>query len=82
MVVVYAENDTIMNIETDKLIDGLAHLMACYYVFNVEYPRVCKSSLLFLQEIVMGKRNMADRRPVRYSTYLARSQLDELQTGE
>ena len=36
---VYAENDTIIDIETDKLIDGLAHLMACYHVFNLEYPK-------------------------------------------
>ena len=53
----YAENDTIADIETDKLIDGLTHLMACYYVFNVEYPSVCKTSLFFLQEIVMGRHN-------------------------
>ena len=39
-----SENDSIIDIDTTKQIYGLVHLMASYYVFNVEYPKTCKNT--------------------------------------
>ena len=65
-----AENEAIVEIPTLQLADGFTHLMAAYYVFNVEYPSSCKATLLFFQEILMGKREKVARRPVRYSNFV------------
>ena len=64
-----AEGDSITEIPTTTLSDGITYLMAAYYVYDISYPRVCNSSLFFFQDIVL---DMADSlsRPVRYSTYL------------
>ena len=48
-----SENDVILDIAHDSatLVDGIIHLMAAYYVFHVEYPKICRNSFLFLQDI-------------------------------
>ena len=48
---VCAENT---EVPTNGLIDGFIHLMAAYYVFNVQYPNFCKALLFFFQDILMG----------------------------
>ena len=48
-----AENESIMELPSAE------HLMAAYYVFGVGYPRLCRPSLLFLQEYVMGIKESA-----------------------
>ncbi len=70
---VCAENEMIIEVPTNKLIDGFIHLMATYYVFNVEY-NFCRLTLLFLQDILL---EMPDKkkRPTRYSTYICTSGL-------
>ena len=35
---VLAENDVLLELPTNELVDGFVHLMASYYVFNVQYP--------------------------------------------
>ena len=64
-----AENESIMELPSTELLDGVRHLMASYYVFGVNYPRSCRPSLLFLQEYVMGIKESAQK-PVRYTTYV------------
>ena len=64
-----AENQSIMELSSTKFVDGVIHLFAAYYVFGVEYPRLCRSSLLFLQEYVMGVKDTSQR-PVRDATYI------------
>ena len=64
-----AENESVMELPSNELFDGVKHLMAAYYVYGVEYPRSCRPSLLFLQEYVLGIRN-ATQKPVRYTTYV------------
>ena len=49
-----AENDALMEIPGTTVINGIAHLMAAYYVLDVQYPKVCKSSFFF-QDIIMDK---------------------------
>ena len=49
------ENESIMELPSAELTDGVRHLMAAYYMFWVGYPRSCRPSLLFLQ-YVMGTR--------------------------
>lgn len=70
---VCAENTTVIEVPTNKLIDGYIHLMATYYVFNVEYS-IGRSTLLFLQDILL---EMPDKkkRPTRYSTFISNSGL-------
>ena len=63
---VCAENEAIIEIPTMQLVDGLIHLMAAYYVYNVQYPSVCKATLFFLQDILMERPDKAVRKPTRY----------------
>ena len=70
-----AENDSILEVPSSSFKDGLVQLMAAYYVYNVQYPAMCKSILFFLQDVVMDKPDAGSRnRPTRYSSYLARLQ--------
>lgn len=66
-----AENSISLEVPATKytLIDGLIHLMAMYYVFDVQYPSFCRSTLFFLQDIVM-KRPDTSKRPTRYMTFI------------
>ena len=48
-----AEKKVIMELPTTRLIDGFIILMATYYFFDVCYPKHCKQSLLFFQDILM-----------------------------
>ena len=64
-----AENESIMEVPSAELIDGVRHLMAAYYVFGVGYPRSCRPSLLFFQEYIMGMKESAQK-PIRYTTYV------------
>ena len=56
-----AENESIMELPSAELIDGVRHLMAAYYVFGVCYLHSCRPSLLFLQEYVMGIKESAQK---------------------
>lgn len=63
-----AENDVVMEVPGTKLVEGFTHLMAMYYVFDVQYPSSCKATLFFLQDVLMGKPDHS-KRPTRYTTY-------------
>lgn len=65
-------------VTSNTLSEGLACLMAAYYVYNVDYPKPCKPTFYFLQEIVMGKGDGINQRPVRYSTFLNKSGLYDI----
>ena len=48
---------------------------ASYYVFGVEYPKMCRVLLFFFQDILMERPDMhgpAKRRPTRYKTFISR----------
>ena len=64
-----AENEALMKIPSTTVLSGIAHLMAAYYVLDVQYPKVCKSSFFFFQDIIMDKPDDLPR-PVRYNTYI------------
>lgn len=64
-----AENEALMEIPGTTVINGIAHLMAAYYVLDVQYPKVCKSSFFFFQDIIMDKPDSLPR-PVRYNAYI------------
>ena len=64
---VCAENT---ELPTNGLIDGFIHLMAAYYVFNVQYPNFCKALLFFFQDILMEMTDKGKHRPIMYSTYI------------
>ena len=62
-----AENKDILEVTT--FVEGLILLMSAYYVYNVQYPCMCKATLYFLQDIVMGRPDTsgpAKARPTRY----------------
>lgn len=63
-----AEN-AIMEIPSDNIINGISHLMASYYVFYIHYPKVCRPTLYFFQDILMDKPDSGPR-PVRFLTYI------------
>ena len=65
-----AENQVIVELNTTKLIDGLIHLMAIYYVMDVSYPKCCKPTYFFLQDVLMGDLDEFPR-PTRYSTFVS-----------
>lgn len=60
------ENKALMEIPGTTVLNGIAHLMAAYYVLDVQYPEVCKS---FFQDIIMDKADSLPR-PVRYNVYI------------
>ena len=66
-----AENEVILEVPTcsSGLVDGLVHLMALYYVFDVQYPSFCKPTLYFMQDILMGRPDR-EKRPTRYATFI------------
>ena len=67
---VCAENKIALEIPTStKLVDGFIHLMALYYVFDVQYPSFCKATFFFMQDILMGRPDKI-KRPTRYSTFI------------
>ena len=70
-----AENTIVVEVPSNNLVDGLIHLMATYYVFNVQYPGFCKASLLFLQDVLMAMPEPGVHRPTRYSTFISSSGL-------
>ena len=63
------ENEALMEIPATTVLSGITHLMAAYYVLDMQYPKVCKSSLYFFQDIIMDKPDDLPR-PVRYNTYI------------
>ena len=68
-----AENRDILEVST--LVEGLIQLMAAYYVYSVQYPNMCKATLYFLQDIVLGrpdKSGPAKARPTRYNVLLTK----------
>lgn len=67
---VCAENVVVLEVPTNSFIDGLIHLMAAYYVFNVQYPNFCKPTLLFIQDILLALPDKSHR-PTRYSTFVS-----------
>ena len=50
-----AENQELFEVPGERLVEGLLHLMASYYVFGVEYPKVCRALLYFFQDIIMER---------------------------
>lgn len=64
-----AENEALMELPSTTILNGIAHLMAAYYVLDVQYPKVCKSTLFFFQDIIMDEPDNLPR-PVRYNTYI------------
>ena len=66
-ILLMAEKKVIMELPTTRLIDGFIILMATYYVC---YPKHCKQSLLFFQDILMESSDYGSR-PTRYSTFLS-----------
>ena len=70
-----AENEEIVEVPGETLVEGLIHLMASYYVFGVEYPKMCRALLFFFQDILMERPDMhgpAKSRPTRYKTFISR----------
>lgn len=71
-----AETKDILEVTT--FVEGLILLMSPYYVYNVQYPCMCKATLYFLQDIVMGRPETsgpAKARPTRYNVFLAKVDL-------
>ena len=64
-----AENEALTEIPSTTIHNGIAHLMATYYVLDVQYPKVCKSTLFFFHDVIMDKPDNLPR-PVRYNTYI------------
>ena len=69
--IVCAENEELFEMPGETLLEGIMHLMAAYYVYNVEYPRGCKGLLYFIQDILM-ERSGSGKRPTRYKTFINR----------
>ena len=64
-----AEGDALMELNATSILEGIVHLMASYYVFDIEYPKSSKPTFHFLQDVIMDK-NDGTSRSVRYSTYV------------
>ena len=45
--IIVAENQELFEVPGDTLLNGILHLMATYYVYNVAYPKSCRSLLFF-----------------------------------
>ena len=70
-----AENQEIAETLGKKLVDGLFHLLASYYVYGVAYLKGCTALLYFVQDILMGKPDThgpTKNRPTCYKTFISR----------
>lgn len=47
-----------------SIAQALAMLMACYYIFNIEYPTSLKSVFVMLEATIMGQPHEAKKRVV------------------
>ena len=45
-----------LNMNSCDVINGLVHLMASYYAFDIGYPRCYSQSLGLMQEVVMNEK--------------------------
>ena len=63
-----AEKSIIFEVDNFCMADGLASLMATYYVFHVSYPRstAAVSTLMFCQEILLGKPEAGAKKTAKY----------------
>ncbi len=68
---VCAENEEILEIPSTSLINGMAYLMATYYVYDVGYPKPYQPLLYFIQDFIMDRAD-GKKRPTRYSAFAAR----------
>ena len=67
-----AENEEIVEVPGKKLVNGLFHLLASYYVYGVAYLKGCTA---LLQDIQMEKPDThgpAKNRPTRCKTFISR----------
>ena len=72
---VCSEKQVLFEIPTTNFVDGILLLMASYYVFDVQYPSCCKSTLFFFQDVLMDKPDK-EKRATRYSTFIANNNCD------
>ena len=60
-----AERNVVLKIPSGMSIaQSLAILMACYYIFNMEYPTSLKNVFLMLEATIMGRPHEARKRVV------------------
>ena len=50
-----------LNMNSCDVTKGLVHLLACYYVFDIDYPRCYSQSLGIMQEVVMNEKFKASK---------------------
>ena len=50
---IYIAGEKSILMELDNVIDGVSCLMFVYYVFNLEYPKQCFNTFLFLQRAIL-----------------------------
>ena len=62
------EDDDLMEIPVTTIGEGLIHLMATYYVYNVDYPKAYQPLLFFFQDFIMDKADNG-KRPTRYASF-------------
>jgi len=67
-----AEKQILYKIPQFSVMKGIVSLIASYYTFFVSYPASspAKSFLLFVQEILLGKKDAGVKRPSKYSKLL------------
>ena len=69
---ILSEGKVIFAIEDGSILEALISLIATYYVFFVSYPKPAPASglLLFVQEVLMGKKEPKIKKSVRYSSFI------------
>jgi len=67
-----AEKEILYKIPGFSVIEGIISLIASYYTFFVSYPASSPARyfLLFLQEILLGKKEAGVKRPSKYTELL------------
>ena len=72
---VVANENIIVTANSKELFNGLALMMACYYVFDIKYPKMSKGLLLFLQDVcfeLRDQRGHENERNHRYNAFVKR----------
>ena len=69
---IVAEKNILFEITDFSVVRGVICLLATYYTFYVKYPKpiVANSFLLFLQEIVLGSKDVCTRRSSKYTAFI------------
>ena len=69
---IVSEKKMLLKFDDFSVLDGLITLLATYYAYDVQYPKSlpAQSFLLFIQEVLLGCKDMHARHSAKYKSFV------------